>query len=73
MESSLFRTLTIHRYKLLICLGMALLLMGAKLWMIDAVGNTVTSGKFVSGDIDGFTIDWVTITNRPYIVYVAYP
>jgi len=39
MESSQFSALYTHRYKLLIYLGMALLLMGAKLWMIDAVAN----------------------------------
>ncbi len=39
MESSQFGALYTHRYKLLIYLGMALLLMGAKLWLIDAVAN----------------------------------
>jgi parallel beta-helix repeat protein len=41
--------------------------------LTDTAGGTITNATFTSYNSDGFTLNFTTVTSRPWIRYVAYP
>jgi len=41
--------------------------------LTDTAGSTITSATFTSHNSDGFTINFATVSTRPWIRYIAYP
>jgi parallel beta-helix repeat protein len=41
--------------------------------LTDTAGATITNATFTSYNSDGFTLNFTTVTSRPWIRYVAYP